>query len=145
MQWFEAKKRVDGFVSSSRDVNWWTGVVWIIVMFYQLFGLSFWRHPFTAKIHFWASDAMLHFSKSVLMKKQTHLHLGWPERVHFKHITIFGWTVPLNLSKHFFYSEASIFNNNFQMHLDFSNCSWFLYSSVRLQLFISFLAHFHTY
>ncbi len=22
--------------------------MWIIVMFYQLFGLSFWRHPFTA-------------------------------------------------------------------------------------------------
>ncbi len=33
----------------SQDVNWWTGVVWIIVMFYQLFGLSFWRHPFTAE------------------------------------------------------------------------------------------------
>ncbi len=31
------------------------------------------------KIHWWASDAMLHFSKSVLMKKQTDLHLGWPE------------------------------------------------------------------
>ncbi len=25
---------------SSPDVNRWTGVVWIIVMFYQLFGLS---------------------------------------------------------------------------------------------------------
>ncbi len=27
----------------------WSGVdyLWIIVMFYQLFGLSFWRHPFT--------------------------------------------------------------------------------------------------
>ncbi len=34
----------------SQDVNWWTGVVWIICglrCFYQLFGLSFWRHPFT--------------------------------------------------------------------------------------------------
>ncbi len=28
----------------------WSGVdyLWIIVMLYQLFGLSFWRHPFTA-------------------------------------------------------------------------------------------------
>ncbi len=37
---------------SSQDVNWWTGVVWItcglLWCFYQLFGLSFWRHPFTA-------------------------------------------------------------------------------------------------
>ncbi len=23
--------------------------MWIIVMFYQLFGLSFWRHPFTVE------------------------------------------------------------------------------------------------
>ncbi len=34
---------------ASEDITWWTGVVWIIVMFYQLFGLSFWRHPFTAE------------------------------------------------------------------------------------------------
>ncbi len=29
-----------------QDVNWWTGVVWIIVMFF--IRLLFWRHPFTA-------------------------------------------------------------------------------------------------
>ncbi len=38
---------------SSPDVNWWTGVVWItcglLWCFYQLFGLSLWRHPFTAE------------------------------------------------------------------------------------------------
>ncbi len=38
---------------SSQDVNWWTGVVWItcglLWCFYQLFGLSFWWHPFTAE------------------------------------------------------------------------------------------------
>ncbi len=28
------------------------------------------------RIHWWASDRMQHFSKSVPMKKQTHLHLG---------------------------------------------------------------------
>ncbi len=33
------------------------------------------------RIHWWTSDVMLHFSKSVLMKKQTHLQLGWPEDV----------------------------------------------------------------
>ncbi len=25
------------------------GLEWFTVMFYQLFGLSFWRHPFTAE------------------------------------------------------------------------------------------------
>ncbi len=31
------------------------------------------------RIHWWASDEMLYFFKSVPTKKQTHLHLGWPE------------------------------------------------------------------
>ncbi len=35
-----------------------------------------WRHPFTAGIHWWASDAMLNFSKSVLIKKQNYIYLG---------------------------------------------------------------------
>ncbi len=39
---------------TSEDVKWWTGVMWIACelinkLFYQLFGLSFWRHPFTAE------------------------------------------------------------------------------------------------
>ncbi len=51
---------------SSQDVNWWTGVVWItcglLWCFYQLFGLSFWRHPFTAEhplLRQWCSDTFL--------------------------------------------------------------------------------------
>ncbi len=33
-------------ILASQDVNWWTEVVWITLWcFYQLFGLSFWRHP----------------------------------------------------------------------------------------------------
>ncbi len=46
---------IDGFVSykhtafTSQDINWWTGVLWIIVMYLSVFGLSFWRHPFTAE------------------------------------------------------------------------------------------------
>ncbi len=63
---------------ASQNINWWTGVVWFIVMFYQLFGLSFWRHPFTAEDPT-TSDVMLHFSKSVQKKKPNHLHPWWPE------------------------------------------------------------------
>ncbi len=37
----------------SQDVNWWTVVVWIscglLGCFYQLSGLTFWWHPFTAE------------------------------------------------------------------------------------------------
>ncbi len=34
---------------ASQDLNSWTWVMWIIVMFSQRFGLSFWRHPFTTE------------------------------------------------------------------------------------------------
>ncbi len=45
------------------------GLLWC---FYQLFGLSFWRHPFTAE------DVMLNSAKSVPMKKQTSwMAWGW--------------------------------------------------------------------
>ncbi len=40
---------------SSPDVNWWIRLLWC---FYQLFGLSFWRHPFTTEHplmrHWWS-------------------------------------------------------------------------------------------
>ncbi len=37
------------------------------------------------------------WSKSIQMKKEAHLDIGWPEG---EHIFIFGWTIPLNkLSK----------------------------------------------
>ncbi len=54
--------------------------LWIILMFLS----AVWTHILTAPIqlqiiNWWASDLMLHFSKSVPIKKQTHLHLGWPE------------------------------------------------------------------
>ncbi len=43
--------------------------------------LAVWTLILTAPIHCRGSidDVMLHFSKSVSMKKQTRLHLGWPE------------------------------------------------------------------
>ncbi len=44
------------------------------------------------RIHWWESDMMLNFSKSVPMKKQTHQHLGWPQVSANFH---FGWTIPL--------------------------------------------------
>ncbi len=49
---------------------WWTGVVWIIVMFLASVNCIHCRGTI---------GVMLHFSKSVPMKKLTHLHLGWHE------------------------------------------------------------------
>ncbi len=59
-QYFEVKNvlMMDLFLTNthlsiSQGNTWWTGVVWItcglLWCFYQLFELSFWRHPFTAE------------------------------------------------------------------------------------------------
>ncbi len=55
---------------SCQDVHWWTGVVWIIVMFYQTLIL-------TAPIHCRASDTMLHFFKS---EEEANLSKSWMTR-----------------------------------------------------------------
>ncbi len=47
---------------TSQDVNWWTGVMWIIVVF-----LSFWRHPFTAEdpfMNMWLNATFLQICSS---------------------------------------------------------------------------------
>ncbi len=51
--------------------------LWIIVIFLSTVGLTFWRHPFTAEDLL--GSKLCNFSKSAPKKKQTHLHLGWPE------------------------------------------------------------------
>ncbi len=68
---------------SSQLINWWTGVIWItcglLWCFYQPFGLSFWRHPFTAEDPFMSKWCNAKFLQICSDKKQTHLYLGWPE------------------------------------------------------------------
>ncbi len=64
---------------SSPDVNCWTGVVWIIVMFLS----AVWTLILTAPIHCRASIAelvMQYYISPNLMKKQTHPNLGWPKK-----------------------------------------------------------------
>ncbi len=61
------------------NVTWWTGVVWycgLLLCFYQLFGFSFWRHPFTAEHPLLSKCNCI---SANLIKKQTQLYLGWPE------------------------------------------------------------------
>ncbi len=99
-------KHLDGFVSykqlfTSQDVDWWTGVVWITCLlwcFYQLFGLSFWRHPFTAEdplVSKWCNAEFI----NICSDKETNVsttHLGRPEGKYiFSKIVVFGWTIAL--------------------------------------------------
>ncbi len=82
-QWFEVKT-TDLFLTntqllSSQDVNWWTGVVWIIVMFLS----AVWTHSdgthSLQRIHWWASDTFL----QICSDEETNSSLSW--------VTL-GWT-----------------------------------------------------
>ncbi len=72
------------------DVPEWCGLLWC---FYQQFSHSDGTHSLH-RIHLWASVIMLNVSKSVLIKSQIQIHLGW---VHFQQMFIIGWTIPLNV------------------------------------------------
>ncbi len=51
----------------------------LLCCFYQMLGLSTDGTHSLQRIHWWASDVILNFPKSLLMRKQTYLHPGWPE------------------------------------------------------------------
>ncbi len=58
----------------------WCGLMWCLYLL--LDSHSDGTHSLQS-IHWWTSDMMLNFSKSVLMKKQTHLHLRLSEHESF--------------------------------------------------------------
>ncbi len=59
---------------SSPDVNWWTGVLWIV-----MFLSAVWTLILTAPIHlhWWASDAMTYFSKSAEETNPATSRMAW--------------------------------------------------------------------
>ncbi len=82
---------------TSQDINWWTGVVWItcglLWCFYQLFGLSFWRHPFTTEdplvSKWWNATFLQIWWRNKLIYILDGLRIST-----FSAIFIFGWTIP---------------------------------------------------
>ncbi len=67
------------------------GLLWC---FYQLFGLSFWRHPFTAEhplLRHWCSDTFL---QTWWRNKLVYISDGLRMRM----FSANGWTIPLNSS-----------------------------------------------
>ncbi len=82
-------------ICTSQGINWRTGVVWItcglLCCFYQLFGLSFWRHPFTAEdplVNKWCNAKFL----QICSEKETNSSTSWMARwwVNFKQISFLG-------------------------------------------------------
>ncbi len=51
----------------------WYGFLWCF------YGLSFWRHPFTAEVPLVSNWCNATFLQICTDEEKTHLHLGWPE------------------------------------------------------------------
>ncbi len=89
----------------STSKNWWTGLVWItcglLWCFYQLFGLSFWRHPLTAEdllVSKWCNATFLQIcSHEEPNSSTTPMAWAW---VNFQQMLIFGITIPLSAYAH---------------------------------------------
>ncbi len=104
----------------SQDINWWTGVVWItcglLWCFYQLFGLSFWRHPFTTEdplVSKWRNTTFLRCRNRLINSPNSSsswMTWGW---VHFRLSK--GWNISgkfPNRSRHF--GNFPVFFGNFK-------------------------------
>ncbi len=87
-QWFEVKNvlMMDLFLTNlqrftSQDINWLTGVVWIacglLWCLYQLFGLSFWWHPFTAEDPLVSKWCNVTFLQILLKKHSSTTWMTW--------------------------------------------------------------------
>ncbi len=82
----KVKHLYDGFSSYKHAAFHFTQhqlMAWSRVDYYDVFISCLHSHSdgthSLQRIHWWESDMMVNFSKSVLMKRQNHLHLGWPE------------------------------------------------------------------
>ncbi len=100
-QRFEVKNGLmDAFLTNthifpSQDINWWTGVTCgLLWCFYQLFGLSFWRHPFTAEDPLLSKWCIATFLQ-ICSDEETNSSTSWMTwgGVNFKQI--FGWPIPV--------------------------------------------------
>ncbi len=77
------------------NVNWWTSRCDVIVMFYHLFELSFWRHPFTTEDSLVSKRCNDTKFLQICSDEETNFSMMTSGCVHFQQIFIFGWTIPL--------------------------------------------------
>ncbi len=113
-QWFRLKCLNEGLVSGLVFSRWWTGVLWIIVVFLSD-SHSDGTHSLQG-INCWDTDAETHFSKSV--KKNSSLWCPEDEELIF----IFGWSIPLIQFLH--HHHQNVFNLNARKVQTLLRISW---------------------
>ncbi len=110
--------------SKSTDIyseQFWTvfhfrrGLLWC---FYQLFGLSFWRHPFTSEdplVSKWCNAKFLQICSDEETNSLTS-RMAWG-RVHFQQSIISWWTIPLRCNVHLYINALYWILNTFSCTL----------------------------
>ncbi len=80
---------------SSQDVNWWAGVMWIIVIFFSCLNSHYDGTHSLQRIHWQVMHCNVKFLQ-ICSDEEANSTFGmaW-EWVHFQRIFIFGWTIPL--------------------------------------------------
>ncbi len=117
---------MDLFISNmqlftSQDCNWWTGVVfitcWLLWCFYQLFGLSFWRHSYTAEDPLVSKWCNAKFPENC-SDEETNPFTIWMARgwVHSFHIFV-GLNIPLNAFGSIQFAVCPLVNSDVMRHL----------------------------
>ncbi len=74
-----------------QDINWWISVDYCDVFISCLDSHSDGTHSLQS-IHYWTSDAMLHFSKPDEETNSSTSRMAW-RRGHFQQMFIFGWAI----------------------------------------------------
>ncbi len=71
-------------------------LLWLLWCFYQLFGLSFWRHPFTAE------DTLVNKRRNATFLQicsDEETNSSWMAWVKFQQMFTFDWTIPLMIKQ----------------------------------------------
>ncbi len=113
------------------------GLLWC---FYQLFGLSFWRHPFTAEhplLRHWCSDTFLHtWWRNKLIYILDGLSVGT-----FLANFIFGWIIPLSrplLHKILMHAFLTKIAPDLGIETDFLHIRWY-FETVKVTVSATFI------
>ncbi len=130
---------------TSQDANWWTGVMWItcglLWCFYQLFGLSFWRHPFTAEDQSVSKRCNAKFLQ-ICSDEETNSSTSWMTWGWVNvFIFIFGWIIPLKvLHEHYAKNNLCFWECDCPVEFLFWSSSW-NYGNINLRVLNTWLIH----
>ncbi len=142
---------------ASQDVNWWTEVVWItcglLWCFYQLFGLSFWRHPFTAEdplvSKWWNSTFLQTWWRNKLIYIWDSLRVYFQQTVISEYFCSFNCGFPQSVLVHQSLLFCTIKARQCEIKVSFCSCSESVsiahVCSITLRLFQETPAHGRTY